>query len=303
MRTDSNFLHPNRPRWLGLELCLGLAIALCGAGCQQNSSQGTSDLGGSMDLLGSRSDLHQPPDLSHPPAIVTTIRDINDGKVSPGTWVQIEGVVTSPSVLGSAIMQNQQCLYELVIGQPATTPTLHDGIALRLSEVVASADMMVSPGDCQNRAPGSLLGKVRRDDAVSVTAQFVVFGSLRYLHLAGGQLTSQGPAANKPQPVLVTTSQLVSATLGGVTPAAFFDANGALVRFAAVTTTQRNGLNLSWKIAASGSETRLGPAYLRVANAAFAPPADGTSYSSVTGIVAIDLAGTVTPRDAADLAP
>jgi hypothetical protein len=284
---------------------IGFAVwtALCGAGCQETSSHGTSDLGTSTDLATTRADLYQPPDLSHPPAVSMTIRDINDGKVSAGTWVVVEGVVTAPSVLGSAIMLNQQCLYELVIGQPAAAPTLHDGIALRLSEVVATGDMMVTPADCQSRAAGSILGKVSRGDAVTVTAQFVVFGSLRYLNLAGGQLTSQGPAATKPQPVLVTTSQLVSATLGGVTPAAFFDANGALVRFASVTTTQRNNLNQSWKIAASGSETRLGPAYLRVANAAFAPPADGTVYSSVTGIVAIDLAGTVTPRDASDLVP
>jgi len=278
---------------------LGVMMLL---GCQQSSPQGMTDFGsGDMSLV--RSDLAGPPDLSHPPAMPITIRDVNDGKVTAGTWVQVDGVVTAPSVLGSAVMLNQQCLYELVIGQPSQSPTLHDGIALRFTETVASGDMMVTPADCQTRAPASMLGKVNRGDAVTVIAMYVTFGSLRYLSLVGGEIRSQGPATDQPQPVQVTTAQFPSATLGRITPAAFFDANGALVRFGASTTTQRNNLNLSFKITANGAETRLLSAYLKVANAAFAPPADGTAYSSVTGIVSIDLAGTISPRDGADLKP
>jgi hypothetical protein len=148
-----------------------------------------------------------------------------------------------------------------------------------------------------------VLGKVARDEAVTVVATYVTFGSLRYLNLAGGEIRSRGPAVDLPQPVAVATAQFPSGTLGSITPAVFFDANGALVRFGAATTTQRNNLNQSFKISAAGAETRLGSPYLRVANAAYAPPPDGTNYSSITGLVAIDLAGTINPRDTADQKP
>ncbi|HND11199.1 MAG TPA: hypothetical protein PLY80_12220, partial [Pseudomonadota bacterium] len=74
-------------------------------------------------------------------------------------------------------------------------------------------------------------------------------------------------------------------------------------RFSLVTTTQRNNLNQSFKVSAAGIETRIGPAYLKLANAAYSPPADGTSYATVTGVVGIDLAGIVSPRNLADLLP
>lgn len=281
-----------------------LLFALCAAGgCQQNHSTGSGDLGTVSDLSGGLGDLKTVPDLMHPAGTVTLIRDINDGKVTSGSWVEVDGVVTAPYVLGSAVMLNQQCLYELTIAQVSTSPTLHDGILLRAVETVASGDMMVSPADCQARAAGSVLGKVAMNDAVTVTAQFVTYGSLRYLLLTGGELRGKGPAASLPQPVPVSTSQLPSATLGALTPAAFFDANAALVRFSLVTTTQRNNLNQSFKVSAAGVETRIGPAYLKLANAAYSPPADGTSYATVTGVVGIDLAGIVSPRNLADLLP
>ena len=66
-----------------------------------------------------------------------------------------------------------------------------------------------------------MLGKVAMNDAVTVTAQFVTYGSLRYLLLTGGELRGKGPAASLPQPVPVSTSQLPSATLGALTLAAF----------------------------------------------------------------------------------
>ncbi len=273
------------------------------AGCQQSHSGGTGDLGTSGDLAKDSADLRTISDLMHPPAVMTTIRDLNDGKVAAGSWVQVEGVVTAPAVLGSAVMLNQQCLYELTIAQVAATPSLHDGILLRAVEMVATGDMMVAPADCQARAASSVLGKVARNEAVTVTAQFVVYGSLRYLTMTGGELRGSGPAATLPQPVTVSTSQLLSATLGSATPPAFFDANAALVRFALVTTTQRSAQNLSFKVSQSGAETRIAPAYLKIANAAYAPPTDGTTYSALTGLVGIDLAGTVSPRDQTDLKP
>lgn len=289
----------SRSGWLVLTLCAtGLAT-----GCQQNHSSGQTDLGSVSDLTTGAGDLKTVPDLMHPAGTVTTIRDINDGKVASGSWVQVDGVVTAPAVLGSAVMLNQQCLYELAIAQVSATPTLHDGILLRAVETVATGDMMVAPADCQVRAATSVLGKVARNDAVTVTAQFVTYGSLRYLLMTGGELRGNGPSASLPQPVAVGTSQFVSATLGSQTPAAFFDASAALVRFSTVTTTQRNNLNQSFKVSGAGQETRIGPAYLKVANAAYSPPADGTSYSSVTGLVGIDLAGIVSPRDLADLKP
>lgn len=280
-----------------------LVVAGLPTGCQQNHTSGMGDLGTGSDLATGGFDLKTSPDLMHPPGMMTTIRDLNDGKVAAGTWVQVDGVVTAPAVIGSAVMLNQQCLYELTIAQVSASPTLHDGILLRAVETVASGDMMVAPSDCQARAASSVLGKVARNDAVTVTAQFVVYGSLRYLTMTGGELRGSGPAPMLPQPVLVNTSQLQSATLGSTTPAVFFDSNAALVRFAAVTTTQRNNLNQSFKVSQGGLETRIGPAYLKIANAAYSPPADGTTYALVTGLVGIDLAGVVMPRDLNDLRP
>jgi hypothetical protein len=279
-------------------LAMGAAGSL---GCQEGGSSQPRDLsgggsdGGGGDLAGA--------DLLEPPAMMTTIRDLNDGKVPVGTFVQVEAVVTAPRALASAINQNQVCLYELAIGQGAATPTLHDGILIRQDEKVASGDMMVDAAQCQARVPMTAVGKPARGAKVQVRAVFQKRGSLRYLDLTSGRLTDLGPAsmAELPQPVDVTTQQLVSDT----GTAAFYDASGALVRFLRVGTGQRSSIQQTFKIAptAGGAATRINPAYLKLADAAYMAPPDGTMLSAVIGIVSIDLGGTVSPRDTADVKP
>jgi hypothetical protein len=280
--------------------------------CQEGGTTSPRDLGGSSDGGGGGGgggDLLAA-DLMPRPAMMTTIRDLNDGKVATGTFVQVSAVVTAPVAIGSAVTQNQECLYELYIAQPASlapTPSLHDGIVVRQTEIVARGDMMIDPSQCQARVPQVALGKLGRTSAVQVRATLQQRGSLRYLELAGGEILDRGPApaAELPQPVDVTTQQLVSGALGMPTPAPFYDASGALVRLGRAVTLQRNATTQTWKVApaAGGAETRINPAYLKLQNAGFMAPADGTLYSSVLGIVTIDLGGTITPRDTADLKP
>lgn len=285
-----------------------LVVAAQGA-CQDGGTASPRDLGGSSDGGGGGGDMPVA-DLMPRPAVMTTIRDLNDGKVAVGTFVQVSAVVTAPVAIGSAVTQNQECLYELYIAQGANlspTPSLHDGIVVRQTEIVARGDMMIDPSQCQVRVPTTALGKVPRNNAVQVRATLQQRGSLRYLELMGGELLDRGPAsaAELPQPVDVLTQQLVSGALGMATPAPFYDASGALVRLTRVTTLQRNATTQTFKVApaAGGAETRINPAYLKIANAGFTAPADGTLYTSVLGIVTIDLGGTITPRDTADLKP
>lgn len=286
-------------------LSLGAAVSVWG-GCQEGGTAQPRDLAGSGsgdgggDLGGA--------DLLERPAMMTTVRDINDGKVAVGTFVQVDAVVTSPRAVASAISFGQICLYELVIGQTAATPTLHDGILIRQNETVASSDMMLDVSQCQARVPMVTVGKVARGAKVRVRATVQLRGSLRFLDLdsAGSQLSDLGPApvAELPQPVDVTTQQL---TTGMTTPMAFYDASGALVRFSRVTTLQRSSTLQTFKIAPSmtmgGAETRVNPAYLKLADAAYMAPPDGTMFSTLTGIVSIDQGGTVSPRDTADIKP
>lgn len=280
-------------------LSLGMALA---GGCQEGGTAQPRDLGGSGSEDGG-GDLGGA-DLLERPAMMTTIRDINDGKVAVGSFVQVDAVVTSPRALASAISFGQICLYELVIGQTAATPTLHDGILIRQNETVSSSDMMFDVSQCQARVPMVTVGKVARGAKVRVRATVQLRGSLRFLDILGGQLSDLGPAslAELPQPVDVTTQQL---TTGMTTPMAFYDASGALVRFSRVATLQRSSTLQTFKIAptAGGAETRVNPAYLKLADAAYMAPPDGTMFSTVTGIVSIDQGGTVSPRDTADLKP
>lgn len=283
----------------------GRALLFFGAalsfGCQEGGTTQPRDLGGGGisdggDLAGA--------DLLERPAMITTVRDINDGKVAVGTFVQVDAVVTSPRALASAINFGQICLYELVIGQSAATPTLHDGILIRQNENVASGDMMLEASQCQARVPMVTVGQVARGAKVRVRATVQLRGSLRFLDIMGGQLTDLGPAsmAELPQPVDVTTQQL---TTGMTTPMAFYDASGALVRFTRVVTVQRSGTLQTFKIVPTtgGAETRINPAYLKVADAAYMAPPDNTMLSTLTGIVSIDQGGTVSPRDTADIKP
>lgn len=286
----------------------GWALLFVGAtlvgGCQEGGTAQPRDLGGSGsddgggDLAGA--------DLLERQAILTTIRDINDGKVAAGTFVQVDAVVTSPRALASAINFGQICLYELVIGQTATTPTLHDGILIRQNETVASGDMMFDASQCQARVPMVTVGKVARGAKLRVRATVQLRGSLRFLDIMGGQLSDLGPAQGSelPLPVDVTTQQLTTST-GTTTPMAFYDASGALVRFSRVVTVQRSSTLQTFKIAPTGggAETRVNPAYLRLADAAYMAPPDSTMLSTLTGIVSIDQSGTVSPRDTADVKP
>lgn len=285
----------------------GWALLFVGAtlssACQEGGTTQPRDLSGSGTDGGS-GDLASA-DLLERPAMMTTVRDINDGKVTVGTFVEVNAVVTSPRALASAINLNQVCLYELVIGQTAATPTLHDGILVRQDETVASGDMMVDVSQCQARVPMATVGKVARGAKVRVRATVQMRGSLRYLDITGGQLSDLGPAsmAELPQPVDVTTQQL---TTGMTTPMAFYDASGALVRFSRVATTQRSNALQTFKIVpqmGGGVETRVNPAYLKLADAAYMAPPDNTLLSTLSGIVSIDQGGTVSPRDTADIKP
>lgn len=293
MRSNRTFLHSHAPVLWG-SLC---ALAAC-----QNNVHGNHELGSDKDFPESPTDLSPPPaDLSHPPATKTTIREINQGQVATDVWVQVDGVVTAPYALAYAMPLTGQCVYERTMLQPSLSPTLHDGMLLRAIETVQTGDMGLTQGACQARAAASVLGKWPLGESITVIAPFAQVGSLRFLNLTTGEIQSHGPSTEALLPVVVATSQFPSATLGGPTPAAFFDAHAALVRFGPAVTSQRNLANQTFKIGASGFETRFNPVYLKLADGAYAAPTDGTTLLNATGIVGIDLSGTVSPRGPGDV--
>lgn len=284
-----------------------LLAALLSSACQNQTNPGNNvnDDGGGG---GGGKDLASTP-VTLGPLTMTTIRDLNSDKYPTGTHVQVSGVVQSPVAAGYAVLFNQGCLYELIVVQADPAPTLKDGIAVRfIQRDVATGDMMIRSSDCQQLAAGLEIGKAARGYQVEIQGTLVVQNGIHSIDLGSlGRVVNMGRAQTQPQPVPITPAQLPS---GGVNtsppPAAFIGAYGALVSLQGVVTSDSHAVTRTFRVSPSATDankTRLGTTYLRILDSNYTPPADGTRYSSVTGVVSIDQGGTVVPRGGDDLVP
>lgn len=281
-----------------------LGLLLSGTACEQGQYlPGLTDQGTGVDQTAGSSDMLGPsPDFG--PSVMTTIRDLNQGQQPSGTRVQFVGVVQSPVAYAYAVQQNEYCMYELVVVQASSSPTLQDGMVLRTSQRAVAPGMMITQAQCQQRAMTLPIGGVPRGHTAAVVGVLNVENTgQRVVYVTTGSVLDQGVAALQPTPVVVTPSQLVSAALG-VAPMSFQQSSGALVRMDTVTTTDRNVLQQTFKVVAGGPDTtRVAPSYLRVANSAYMSPVDGTKLKSLIGLVSVDLGGTIWPRATDDLIP
>ncbi len=280
-----------------------LLAALLSSACQNQPSPGMNinDDGGGT---GGGNDLAAP---VLGPLQVTTIRDLNSDKYPTGTLVQVTGVVQSPAAAAYAVVFDQACLYELAVVQADPSPTLKDGIAVRyLQRGVASGDMMIRSADCQQLAAGMEIGKAPRGYTVEIRGTLVVQNGIHSIDLGSlGRVINQGKAQTLPQPVVVTPAMLASGPLSTTPPLpAFVGAYGALVTLQTVVTSEAHALTRTFRIStapADASKTRISTTYLRILDSNYTPPADGTTYRSVTGVVSTDQGGTVLPRGGDDL--
>lgn len=281
-----------------------LLAALLSSACQNQPNPGTNvnDDGGGT---GGGNDFAGAPVLG--PLQVTTIRDLNSDKYPTGTLVQVTGVVQSPVAAAYAVIFDQACLYELSVVQADPSPTLKDGIAVRyIQRAVASGDMMIRSADCQQLAAGLEIGKAPRGYTVEIQGTLVVQNGIHSIDLGSlGRVINQGKAQTLPQPVVVTPAMLPSGALSSTPPGpAFVGAYGALVTLQNVVTSESHALTRTFRIStapADVSKTRISTTYLRILDSNYTPPADGTSYRSVTGVVSTDQGGTVLPRGGDDL--
>jgi hypothetical protein len=280
------------------------ALLWLGAACQGQTSSGTG-LGDGGTSAGSR-DLATP---ALPPATMTTIRQLNQNQLPAGTRVHVEGVVQSPVAAGYAVDFDQSCLYELMVVQADPSPTLQDGIAVRMIQRgVVSGDMMLRDPDCQQLVAQTSLGKVKRGDAATIEGTLIIANGLHSIDLGTiGQVIGQGKAQTQPQPVVVTAAQLPSAPFDTTPPVPpFVSAYGALVQLQGVVTSELHAATRTFKVSAAAtdaSKTRISTAYLQILDPNYQPPADGTPYHAVTGVVSTDLGGTLLLRGSDDLTP
>jgi hypothetical protein len=232
------------------------------------------------------------------PSVMTTIRGLNQGQQPSGTRVQFVGVVQSPVAYAYAVQQNEYCMYELVVVQASSSPTLQDGMVLRTSQRAVAPGMMITQAQCQQRAMTLPIGGVPRGHTAAVVGVLNVENTgQRVVYVTTGSVQDQGVAALQPTPVVVTAAL-------GVAPMSFQQSSGALVRMDTVTTTDRNVLQQTFKVVAGGPDTtRVAPSYLRVANSAYMSPVDGSKLKSLIGLVSVDLGGTIWPRATDDLIP
>jgi hypothetical protein len=115
-----------------------------------------------------------------------------------------------------------------------------------------------------------------------------------------------GRAQTQPQPVVINTTQLPSAPFGSPTVPQFAGAYGALVSLQNVVVSESHAATATFKVSTAvgdATKTRVSTNYLQLLNAAYKPPMDADKFSLVTGVVSIDLGGTILPRGTDDLVP
>ena len=284
-----------------------LLAALLSSACQSQTNPGTNpnDDGGGGG--GGKDQGSAPTMLGE--LQVTTIRDLNSDRFPTQTHVQVTGVVQSPGAAAYAVQFDQGCLYELFVVQADPSPSLKDGIAVRyLQRNVATGDMMIRSADCQQLAAGLEIGKSPRGTQVEIQGILTVQNGIHSIDLGSlGRVKNQGRAQTQPQPVPVTAAMLPSGGVNSAPPgAAFVGAYGALVSFQNVITSDSHAVTQTFRVSAAAGDTnktRVSTTYLRILDSNYAPPADGTTYKSVTGIVTIDSGGSILPRGGDDLVP
>ena len=141
-----------------------LLAALLSSACSSPSNPG-------MNVTDDGGTTNPNRDLTSTPTMLgqvqmTTIRELNSDKFPTGTHVHIVGVMESPVTAAYAVEQDQSCLFESFVVQADPTPTLKDGIAVRVIKhnVATGGDMMVRAADCQKLVPTRIaLGQLGGD--------------------------------------------------------------------------------------------------------------------------------------------
>lgn len=284
---------------------LGLALAAAAAlttGCREDGPPVTNT---TMDLA-------MPEDMARAAARDFTIRELNSptSNLKAGDRVHLSGVVISPQTWITSDDKAGFCYYRVFIMQADGSPTtIRDGVAVTLGLKATFGDMS-RISECSRLAKMDAIGTtmlaVKPGEELEIEGKYSLRGSgataTRQIDVYKGTLNDKGPAAMMPVPLDADPMTYQPAQTG--LPQAFADAQGVLVTFANVKVNTRDMMYQDFNASTTDmGGARIATNFLRVANASYMSPMNGTTLKSVTGIVTGDFKGTIWPRTEADIAP
>ena len=284
---------------------LGLALVAAAAlttGCREDGPPVTNT---AMDLA-------MPEDLARAAARDFTIRELNSptSNLKAGDRVHLSGVVISPQTWITSDDKAGFCYYRVFIMQADGSPTtIRDGVAVTLGLKATFGDMS-RISECSRLAKMDAIGTtmlaVKPGEELEIEGKYSLRGSgataTRQIDVYKGTLNDKGPAAMMPVPLDADPMTYQPAQTG--LPQAFADAQGVLVTFANVKVNTRDMMYQDFNASTTDmGGARIATNFLRVANASYMSPMNGTTLKSVTGIVTGDFKGTIWPRTEADIVP
>ena len=288
---------PFKTAHLGLAL---LAVTALTAGCREDG----------LVVNNMTMDLAMPEDLARPVARDLTIRDLNSptSNLKAGDRVHLTGVVVSPQTWISSDDKAGFCYYRVFAMQADGSPTtIRDGLAVTLGLKTTFGDMSRIT-ECSRLAKMDAIGTtmlaVKPGDEVEIEGKYSLRGSgataTRQIDVYKGTLNDKGAAAMMPVPLDADPMTYQPAQTG--LPQAFADAQGVLVTFANVKVNTRDMMYQDFNASTTDmGGARIATNFLRVTNATYMSPMNGTVLKSVTGIVTGDFKGTIWPRTEADI--
>ena len=263
------------------------ALLTCGA-CQEPTIT-------AADLTVVLPDLAMASTRPHP-----TIRELNNGTVPTGTKITVSGVIIGPLTYYELSTDKKSCNYEVFIAQPDPTPTLHDGIVVVLAKSDVAPDMTLSVAKCKTAGLNEAISALVTGHALEINGTYNVTtdGERQVVVTASSDITDQGVAQVKPQPVVLDPKDLPNGN-----KMVFADAAGALVQFQNVTVSDINKYQDFMASTDGMNKATVASNFMTRQNSTYKAPADGSMLKSITGIVFPDFGGTVWARTVDDFVP
>lgn len=282
---------------------LALAATLAAAGCREADGPPAE----------TAMDLSVPADLAAPMVKQVTIRDLNSpmGPVKTGDRVRFTGVVISPQTWITFDTNGTGfCYFRIMVMQADGSPTtIRDGIAVTLGLKTTLGDMSHIT-ECSHMAKmdavGTTMLMAKPGDEVVVEGKLASRGTgptaTRQIDVYKGDLVDKGAAAMMPVPLDADPMTYQQSQTG--LAQAFADAQGVLVTFKGVKVNSRDMMYQDFNVNTGDmGGARIATNFLRVVNAGYMSPMNGTQLKSVTGIVTGDFKGTIWPRTESDIVP
>lgn len=251
-------------------------------------------------------------DLATKVAKNTTIREINTtagqqgGTIAIGDRVKFSGVVVSPYMWTDDDQTTGYCTYRIALMQAdGSASTLQDGMVVQVSLKTTFMGDMSAYAQCGARAKTfnnvQAMDMAKVGHLVEIDAELSTRGKTgpRQIDLYFGSLADKGVAPMMPVPVAANPADFVP---GSPLPQKFFDSNGVLVKFSNVKINSRDTRFQDFKVSTeSTGGAFIATNYLRATSSSYMSPMDGTTLSTVIGLVLPDFSGRIWARTTDDI--